>query len=125
MITIFILTVLAYTYINFAKQSEAVELNLNTYNLIKESDAIMISLLSMETGARGFAVAGKEEFLEPFNQGKIDYQSHFDIIKRLTADNFQYQDDLTKLNNSVETWLQWETDQVIEGRRKVTAGEIN
>ena len=124
MITVFMLTVLAYTYINFAKQSEAVQLNLHTYNVIKEADELKISLLSMETGARGFAVTGKEEFLEPFNQGNIDYQNHLKNIKVLTADKPQYQERLSELNTSFETWLQWETTQVIDVRRKITLGEM-
>lgn len=123
MITIFMLIVLAYTYINFTKQSGDVELNINTYNIIRESDNIIISLVNMETGARGFALTGKEEFLEPYNQGKIDYERNYNNIKTLTADNFQQLDRLANVNSLYETWLQWETSQVIDGRRKVTAGQ--
>lgn len=124
MITIFMLTVLAYTYINFNKQSENIELNLHTYNIIREADGITISLVNMETGARGFALTGKETFLDPYNQGKIDFNSHLNNIKRLTSDNFQQQDRLNNLNDSYLNWLQWETTQIIDGRRNVTSGQV-
>lgn len=124
MITIFMLIVLAYTYINFNKQSQNIELNIHTNNVITEADGIIISLVNMETGARGFALTGKETFLEPYNQGKIDYNIHFNNIKGLTLDDFNQQDKLTNLNNSYEDWLQWETSQVIDGRRNVISGKI-
>lgn len=123
MITLLMLAVLGYAYTNFAKQSANVDLNLHTYNVIRESDTILISLINMETGARGFAFTGKEEFLEPFNQGKIDYKRQYNNLKQLTIDNYRQQDRLDSLNNSYETWLQWETSQIIEFRRKVNTGD--
>jgi len=123
MITILMLAVLGYAYINFAKQSKDVDLNIHSYNVIRESDLILISLINMETGARGFAFTGKEEFLEPFNQGKIDYKSQYNNLKQLTSDNYHQQDRLANLNNSYETWLEWETSQIVEFRRKVNTGQ--
>ncbi len=66
MITILMLTILGYSYINFSKQSKDVNLNLHTYNVIRETDTIIISLINMETGARGFALTGNEKFLRTF-----------------------------------------------------------
>ena len=123
MITILMLAVLGYTYINFTKQSMDVNFNLNAYNVIRESDTILIDLINMETGARGFALTGKEEFLEPFIQGKTDYEKHYNSLKLLTTDNYRQQDKLTNLNNSYEIWLQWETSQVVDVRRKVNIGQ--
>lgn len=123
MITLLMLAVLGYAYINFTKQSTNVDLNLHSYNVIRESDTILISLINMETGARGFAFTGKEEFLEPFNQGKIDYKRQYVNLKQLTLDNYQKQDRLESLNNSYEAWLQWETSQIVDVRRKVNTGD--
>ncbi|MGH4139774.1 response regulator [Clostridium sp.] len=123
MITILMLAVLGYAYINFTKQSADVDLNLHSYNVIRESDTILISLLNMETGARGFALTGKEKFLEPFNQGKIDYKNEYNNLSQLTKDNYPQQGRLVKLNNSYETWLQWETSQIVDVRRKITTGQ--
>ncbi|MBU3144591.1 response regulator [Clostridium sp. CF012] len=123
LITVLMLSVLGYAYINFTKQSANVDLNLHTYNVIRASDTILISLINMETGSRGFAFTGKEEFLEPFNQGKIDYKSQYSNLKQLTTDNYRQQDRLDSLNNSHEIWLQWVSSQIVEFRRKVNIGE--
>jgi len=123
MITLLMLAVLGYAYINFTKQSADVNLNLQSYNIIKESDNMLISLLNMETGARGFALTGQEKFLEPFNKGKIDSMNQYNKLKQLTKDNYYQQDKLINLNKSYETWLQWESSQIVDVRRKVTIGQ--
>lgn len=125
MITVLMLAILGYSYYNFTKQSADVELNLHTYNVIRETDTIIISLVNMETGARGFALTGDEEFLKPFNQGKTSYETHYNKIKQLTTDNYRQQDRLENLNNSYETWVQWENSQILDVRRKVTTGQAN
>ncbi|MBU3112902.1 response regulator [Clostridium lacusfryxellense] len=122
MITILMLTILGYSYINFSKQSKDVNLNLQTYNVIRETDTMIISLINMETGARGFALTGDEKFLEPFNQGKASYEMHYNKIKQLTTDNYHQQDRLENLNNSYQTWLQWENTKILDVRRKITVG---
>ncbi|MFL0196243.1 response regulator [Clostridium sp. WILCCON 0269] len=123
-ITILMLSVLGYTYFNFTKQSADVDLNLHSYNVIRESDAILVSLINEETGARGFALTGKEEFLEPYNQGKIDYTKHYNNLIQLTSDNFHQEVRLANLNDQYQTWLQWETTQIIDARRKVNDGQM-
>ena len=123
MITLLMLAVLGYAYINFTKQSADVDLNLQSYNIIRESDNILISLLNMETGARGFALTGQEKFLEPYNKGKIDSMNQYNKLKQLTKDNYYQQDKLINLNKSYETWLQWESSQIVAVRRKVTTGQ--
>ena len=123
MITILMLAVLGYAYINFNKQSADVDLNLHSYNVIRESDTILISLINMETGARGFALTGEESFLEPFNKGKIEYKNQYNNLKKLTTDSYHQQDKLESLSNSYEIWVQWETSQIVDVRRKVTTGQ--
>jgi CHASE3 domain sensor protein len=91
-VTLLMLVVLLYSYSNFSKLSVAVDTNIHTYNVIRESDSILLSLVNMETGARGFAITGKRQFLEPFNQCKLDYVQHYNNIKNLTTDNPIQQD---------------------------------
>lgn len=117
--------ILGYTYYNYDNQRKAVELNLNSYVIIDEANSILLSLLNMETGARGFAIAGKDEFLDPFIQGEKDFYKHFDKIKELTSDNLIQQERLEKLLNEHDSWYDWETTQIIEGRRKVLSGELS
>lgn len=116
--------ILGYTYINYENQTETVELNLKSYVIIDEATSILNSMLNMETGARGYAITGKEEFLEPFNQGKEEFLEHFNEVKELTADNSLQQVRLNNLQKQYESWFEWETTKIIEGRRAVLDGTL-
>jgi signal transduction histidine kinase/DNA-binding response OmpR family regulator/CHASE3 domain sensor protein len=123
-ITLLMLSVMVYSYINFSKESQAVRDNLHSNNIINEADATLISLINMETGARGFALTGHENFLVPFNKGKTDFQAHYANLKELTAENYRQQDRLNELKKGYETWLDFETTQIIDVRRKIVSGEM-
>jgi signal transduction histidine kinase/DNA-binding response OmpR family regulator len=123
-VIILMIGILGYTYINYDNETKAVELNLNSYVIIDEANAMLISLLNMETGARGYAIAGKDEFLRPFHQGEKDFLEHFNTIKELTSDNIVQQNRLTSLLKQYESWYDWETTKIIEGRRLVLDGKL-
>jgi signal transduction histidine kinase/DNA-binding response OmpR family regulator/CHASE3 domain sensor protein len=123
-VTFLMLSVLAYTYVNFNKESKAVSDNVQSYSIIRQSENTLISLISMETGARGFALTGNDEFLEPFNQGKVDFEKYYSEIRQLTSGNTKQQESLIRLRNGYETWLEFETTQIIDVRRKVSSGEM-
>lgn len=124
-VIILMIGILGYTYVNYDNETKAVELNLNSYVIIDEANAILISLLNMETGARGYAIAGKEEFLVPFYQGEKDFLVHFNKIKELTSDNTVQQKRLTNLRNQYQIWYEWETTKIIDGRRLVIDGKLD
>jgi signal transduction histidine kinase/DNA-binding response OmpR family regulator/CHASE3 domain sensor protein len=123
-VTFLMLSVLAYTYVNFNKESKAVSDNVQSYSIIRQSENTLISLISMETGARGFALTGNDEFLEPFNRGKLDFEKYYSEIRQLTSGNIKQQESLIRLRNGYETWLEFETTQIIDVRRKVATGEM-
>lgn len=57
------------SHVNFKNVSASVLWNKHTYNVIIAVDAILTSLVNIETGQRGFIVTGKDEALEPLNSG--------------------------------------------------------
>lgn len=116
--------VLGYSYINFTKAAKVVEINLHSYETIREADLILTSLVSIETGARGYAITGKEQFLEPFDSGMVDYEQHYIKLKMLTSDNQVQQERLVELQKKYESWIDWETTQLVNGRQRVISGEI-
>ncbi len=125
-IVIFLMVILiGYTYVNYNTQVDAVEINLHTYQVMSEADGILESLLNMETGARGFALTGKEEFLEPYNNGKMEYEQHYEEIKSLTTKNSSQQDRLLQLQERYETWYEWESNKIVDGRRNVNNGQMS
>lgn len=114
--------ILGYTYINYENETKTVELNLRSYVIIDEANTILISMLNMETGARGYAIAGKDEFLVPFHQGKEELLEHINKLKELTSDNGIQQERLNNLQKQYESWYEWETTKIIDGRRAVLDG---
>jgi signal transduction histidine kinase/CheY-like chemotaxis protein len=117
--------ILGYTYFNYINETEAIDSNITTYKIIDESNSILISLLNMETGARGFALSGKDEFLDPFEQGEAEFNLHFSAIKELTKNNESQQARLTELEELYHKWYEWETQKIIEGRRQVNEGLLH
>lgn len=124
LVIIFVLGLLSYIYINFNGQSKAIDLNIESYNIIRKSDQILISLLNMETGARGFALTGKDEFLEPFNKGKADIGVQIAELSNYTSENPLQQTRISKLKSDLEAWLKYQNGTIIEGRQQVNSGTL-
>nr|WP_243237408.1 methyl-accepting chemotaxis protein [Heliobacterium chlorum] len=123
LVAFIMLSVIGFAYIQFVNESAAVAINVHTYEVMGEADAILASLINMETGERGFALTGKEEFLEPYNNGKSSFQEHYAKIKRLTADNPKQQERIENLLQREKEWLTNESDRLIELRRQVGTGQ--
>lgn len=115
---------LGYTYINYNAQVQAVDTDLKAHEIIKEADGLLESLLNMETGARGYAITGQDNFLDPYHQGRADYDQYFNSIKRLTSDSPSQQKHLADLQKQYQQWFDWENNHLIASRRKVLSGQM-
>ena len=71
--------------------------------------AALAGLVDMETGYRGFLVTGKDEFLEPYNNGIEVYQEKLRALQEKTADN----------PTQVERWKDLE-QRAVAWQREVT-----
>lgn len=116
--------ILVYTFINYRNQTIAVDHNLSSAEIIQEADEILISLLNMETGARGYAISGSDDFLEPFYEGQEDYIKHYDYLVELTKDKEYATKNLEALNEKYQKWLEWEKTKVIGYRQQVNEGTM-
>lgn len=123
-ISLLMVGLLGYTYINYNAQVQAVDTDLKTHEIIKEADGLLESLLNMETGARGYAITGQDNFLDPYNQGKAAYDQYFNSIKRLTLDSPALQKHLADLQKQYQQWLDWENNHLIASRKKVLSGQM-
>jgi signal transduction histidine kinase/DNA-binding response OmpR family regulator len=117
--------ILIYTYINYDNQTKAVDDNLSSAEIIQEADEILLSLLNMETGARGYAITGSEDFLDPFYKGENDYIDHYAHLEKLIKDKKYEVEYLKILNEKYLRWFDWETTQVIDNRTKVNEGTLS
>lgn len=118
------LLVIGNNYINFTKESQAVKWSVHTYQVVQASDGVLISLLNMETGARGYVITGDESFLQPFNDGNSSYEKYYNELNELTADNSKQQRLLSNVKSQYGEWLKWEKNDIIANRQKVSSGQL-
>lgn len=91
-------------FINFSNYLEANVWNDHTHNVLSNLDNIITSMVNMETGERGFAITGDENFLEPYNKGKADFDTYYNQVKELTIDNPTQQENLKRIRELKESW---------------------
>ena len=70
-------------------------------------------LVDMETGQRGFIITGENNYLDPYNNGKANWQKHYDALFQLVADNPSQQDNLKAIQTNVEHWIETAGEKVI------------
>ena len=116
--TIALLAILvAVAMLNFSKLSDANAINTHTYQVMLEGDAVLESLINMETGERGYVITGKDASLEPLNNGKTAFKEHLDKIRALTSDNPAQQERLAKLEEAQRQWLGGAIEPVLALRK--------
>ncbi|MGK5047113.1 methyl-accepting chemotaxis protein [Janthinobacterium sp. GB4P2] len=106
---------------NFSRLGEANGLNIHTYEVMGEANALLESLINIETGQRGFALTGKDSSLEPLASGQRGFAEHLQKIRALTADNPTQLDRLKVLEGAQQQWLATAIDPVIALRRAAAA----
>ncbi|MCB1156090.1 MAG: CHASE3 domain-containing protein [Leptospiraceae bacterium] len=110
------------SFFSVKRLAQANKWNSHTYEVLGKLDSILISLINMETGQRGYAITGKEEFLEPFKLGKTNIVTHFSDVKKLTSDNPRQQELLTDMNTNILTWISI-AEKAIANRKEVNEGK--
>jgi len=121
-ILLILIVLVLTTWRGFGRVGEAVDSNIHTYNVISSADEMLLSLVNIETGMRGFIVTGKDAFLEPLNNGKAAFQKTFDDLRRLTSDNPVQQRRLDELQSIEGQWLNDDVEANLALRRDTNAG---
>ncbi|MFK5970284.1 MAG: response regulator [Candidatus Marithrix sp.] len=81
-------------------------------------------IVDMETGERGFLITGKEEFLEPFNAGIIEFNSLLATEKKLVGDNQSQIEVFNKIIQLHNDWLEQAAYPEISKRREVNKATV-
>jgi methyl-accepting chemotaxis protein len=101
---------------------EANKWNAHTHEVLSEAGDMLAELINMETGERGFMLAGQDQFLDPYRSGLVGFREHHDKIKTLTSDNAQQQERLAKILAAQQTWVSQVLEPEIALRRLVDEG---
>jgi methyl-accepting chemotaxis protein len=122
-IVLILLALTGTSYLSFGGLSQANRWNVHTYEVLAEVDGALTSLINIETGERGFALAGDDNFLEPYRNGIVSFKKHLAKAKELTADNAKQQERLDALAAAHEQWITKALEPEIALRRTVTDGQ--
>jgi methyl-accepting chemotaxis protein len=94
----------------------------HTYKVLDSADFLMRCALDMETGFRGFLLAGQDEFLEPYIDAKSKFFKEVKSLQKTVSDNPPQVARLKKIENLIQTWLDRVTKPAIALRKSVNSG---
>ena len=88
----------------------------HTYQASRRLQLALRHADDVETGMRGFALTGVDQFLEPYETGKKGLSSDFEQLPTLIADNPLQQQRLLALKSEAENRLQAAASVIAERR---------
>jgi methyl-accepting chemotaxis protein len=95
----------------------------HTYNVIGEAKHIVASAVDMETGMRGYLLAGKEDFLDPYQQGEEATYAQIESLQNTVSDNPDQVERLGEVESILRKWQEQVTDPTIALRREIGDAE--
>ncbi|MDH3999137.1 MAG: CHASE3 domain-containing protein, partial [Desulfuromonadales bacterium] len=91
----------------------------HTHEVLEVAASIEASAVDMETGMRGYLLAGQEEFLDPYNQGEEKFNSLVNNLSKTVDDNPAQVKLLAETRQTIEDWKKNVTEPNIELRREI------
>lgn len=104
---------------NTSSSREANQWVSHTYKVIIEARKILAAAVDMETGMRGFLLAGREEFLEPLNSGKAEFFTLTSTLKQTVSDNPAQVTLLNEIEKGINEWINVVVNSQIDLRREI------
>ncbi|MBA1245156.1 methyl-accepting chemotaxis protein [Pseudomonas japonica] len=106
----------------FSQVNDNVDWTIHTYQVMGRADQALEGLLNIETGMRGFALTGQDDFLGPYDQGRQTFEQAWTELKKLTSDNPTQQKRLDDLRGVQQAWLSQDIEGTLALRRQVNGG---
>ncbi len=91
----------------------------HTHVVIEEAMSVLASAVDMETGMRGYLLAGKESFLEPYHNGYEGFMKRVGELKEEVSDNPAQVTLLAEMVENIQGWRKDVTEPTIELRRRI------
>ena len=85
----------------------------HTHTVIRQANAILAAAVDMETGMRGFLLAGKDNFLEPYNRGRESFDQRVMDLKKTVSDNPAQVTLLGEIHTTIHEWQTNVTEPMI------------
>jgi methyl-accepting chemotaxis protein len=94
----------------------------HTYKVLASAEKVLANAVDMETGMRGFLLAGEEEFLDPYKAGKSDFFKNIAALQQTVSDNPPQVARLKEAEKLISDWNSEVTEPAIKQRRDVRSG---
>jgi len=91
----------------------------HTYKVIEQANAILSAAVNMETGMRGYLLAGKEDFLDPYKNGQKQFNELVNVLKQTVSDNPAQVQLLEEISKTINDWTKDVTEPTIALRREI------
>ncbi len=105
--------------ISYGNENDSAQWVNHTQTVIKEAMKIEAAAVDMETGMRGYLLAGKEAFLDPYNNGAKSFNEKIISLKETVNDNPAQVTLLTAIQENINSWQKEVTEPAIELRRLI------
>lgn len=116
-----IIAIVVFISVNsLLRNSEWVE---HTYKVVDSGNKLLMYMIDQETGMRGYAVTGDEEYLEPYNQGRANFVAGISELKATVKDNPVQVRRLNEIEQEANLWKNEVADKYIELRASIKEGE--
>ncbi len=91
----------------------------HTHKVIATANKLLASAVDMETGMRGYLLAGKENFLEPYNSGQKEFEKLVGSLIKTVSDNPVQVKLLEEIKENIQQWQTNVTQKQIELRKNI------
>ncbi len=91
----------------------------HTHEAIAAANSVLASAIDMETGMRGYLLAGRDEFLAPYTNGQSAFGRQLAALQKTVADNPAQVALLGETKTTVDGWQQMVTEPMIALRREI------
>ncbi|MCP4935422.1 MAG: HAMP domain-containing protein [bacterium] len=92
---------------------------IHTFNVIQKASAVIAAAVDMETGMRGYLLAGKDEFLNPYKSGSKRFDKLTEELKTTVSDNIAQVQLLSEVQKTIGDWKTKVTEKQIDLRHKI------
>ena len=94
----------------------------HTHEVLASAALILAHAVNMETGMRGYLLAGEDDFLDPYNDGKQAFFLDIEALQETVNDNPAQVERLGEIEGIIQQWIDQVTEPAIALRRKVNSG---
>lgn len=118
-----LVSVLIIFYYNSQRVKSTGDFVEHTQEVLRKNNDVLINILNIQTGLRGYLLTGREYFLEPYNDALSAINSDIIELEILTSDNSRQQVKISYMKKLASERLIF-TNKIIELRRQRELNEL-